>query len=184
LVAAEGLLWPSREIIKCSAAGVKRLNVYFVRFCESAIRNPQSAIRSHPVADQAKETHARWRYRIYRHGGPDEFSKGRRFGSDVSLIRGNHAASWPDGWCWAWDLDARRKIWGTEDDSEMRNETIIFFDQLGFGWVLDQAVLKQMNWKNVTDNFLSTNSLMKMIENILSENTKSWEVKAGWLKFR
>jgi hypothetical protein len=70
-------------------------------------------------------------------------------------------------------LDARRKICGTEDDSEMGNETIIFFDQLGFGWVLDQAVLKQMNWKTVTENFISTNSLMKMIENILSENTKS-----------
>jgi len=55
----------------------------------------------------------------------------------------------------------------------MGNETIIFFDQLGFGWVLDQAVLKQMNWKSVTDDFISTNSLIKMIENILSENTKS-----------
>ena len=55
----------------------------------------------------------------------------------------------------------------------MGKETIIFFDQLGFGWVLDPAALKQMNWKNVNENFISTNSLMKMIENILSENTKS-----------
>ena len=55
----------------------------------------------------------------------------------------------------------------------MGNETIIFFDQLGFGWVLDKAVLKQMNWKAVTEGFISTNSLMKMIETILSENTKS-----------
>ena len=55
----------------------------------------------------------------------------------------------------------------------MGKETIIFFDQLGFGWVLDPEVLKHMNWKNVNDNFISTHSLMKMIETILSENTKS-----------
>ena len=54
----------------------------------------------------------------------------------------------------------------------MGKETIIFFDQLGFGWVLDQAVLKQMNWKNVNENFISANSLMRIIENILSENIK------------
>ena len=91
---------------------------------------------------------------------------------EVSLIRGYHAAGRAGGWCRAWDLDVRRKICGTEDDSEMGKETIIFFDQLGFGWVLDQAVLKQMNWKNVNENFISANSLMRIIENILSENIK------------
>ncbi len=55
----------------------------------------------------------------------------------------------------------------------MGKEAIIFFDRLGFGWVLDPAVLKQINWSDINENFISTNSLMRIIENILSENTKS-----------
>ena len=49
-------------------------------------------------------------------------------------------------------------------------ETIIFFDKLGFGWVLDPLMLKEMNLKTVNDEVITPSSLIKIIENILAKN--------------
>ncbi len=52
----------------------------------------------------------------------------------------------------------------------MGKETIIYFENLGFGWVFDHTNLAQMNLGNISDEFVINNSLMKIIENILSDN--------------
>ena len=52
----------------------------------------------------------------------------------------------------------------------MGKETIIFFENLGFGWVFDHADLTQMDLDCLSDETLINNSLMKIIENILSDN--------------
>lgn len=52
----------------------------------------------------------------------------------------------------------------------MGKETIIFFEQLGFGWVLDQMMLKEIKLTNLNDNCITDTSLIKIIENILAEN--------------
>ena len=58
----------------------------------------------------------------------------------------------------------------TEDNREMGKETIIFFENLGFGWVFDHANLTQMDLESFSDEIVLNNSLMKIIENILSDN--------------
>jgi hypothetical protein len=58
----------------------------------------------------------------------------------------------------------------TEDDREMGKETIIFFENLGFGWVLDDVDLEQMSLGTFHDEIVVNNSLMKIIENLLSDN--------------
>ena len=60
----------------------------------------------------------------------------------------------------------------TEDDREMGKETIIFFENLGFGWVLDDVDLEQMNLGTFHDEIVVNNSLMKIIENLLSDNQR------------
>ena len=60
----------------------------------------------------------------------------------------------------------------TEDDREMGKETIIFFENLGFGWVLDDVDLDQMSFVNFHDEIIVNNSLMKIIENLLSDNQR------------
>ena len=52
----------------------------------------------------------------------------------------------------------------------MSKETIIFFEQLGFGWVLDHMMLKAIKLTNIDDNCITDTSLIKIIENILTEN--------------
>ena len=52
----------------------------------------------------------------------------------------------------------------------MGKETIIFFENLGFGWVFDHTNLAHMNLGNFSDEIVINNSLMKIIENILSDN--------------
>lgn len=52
----------------------------------------------------------------------------------------------------------------------MGKETIIFFENLGFGWVFDHANLNQMDLESLSDETVINNSLMKIIENILSDN--------------
>jgi hypothetical protein len=52
----------------------------------------------------------------------------------------------------------------------MGKETIIFFENLGFGWVFDHTNLAQMSLDNLSDEIVINNSLMKIIENILSDN--------------
>ena len=58
----------------------------------------------------------------------------------------------------------------TEDNRVMGKETIIFFENLGFGWVFDHANLNQMDLECFSDGTIINTSLMKIIENILSDN--------------
>ena len=60
----------------------------------------------------------------------------------------------------------------TEDDREMGKETIIFFENLGFGWVLDDVDLEHMSLGAFHDEIVVNNSLMKIIENLLSDNQR------------
>ena len=45
----------------------------------------------------------------------------------------------------------------------MDKETIIFFEQLGFGWVLDQMMLKEIKLINFNDNCI-TDSALKLLK--------------------
>ena len=49
----------------------------------------------------------------------------------------------------------------------MEKETIIFFDKLGFGWVLDNMTAKEMDFCQPKDGNAVNNSLIKIIENLL-----------------
>jgi hypothetical protein len=49
----------------------------------------------------------------------------------------------------------------------MSKETIIFFDKLGFGWVLDDITAKEMKLKHLTEENTVDKSLIKIIENLL-----------------
>ena len=49
-------------------------------------------------------------------------------------------------------------------------ETIIFFEQLGFGWVLDKMMLKEIKLNSIRDELITDTSLIKIIENMLIEN--------------
>ncbi len=49
-------------------------------------------------------------------------------------------------------------------------ETIIFFEQLGFGWVLDNMMLKEIKLNRIRDELITDTSLIKIIENMLTEN--------------
>ena len=60
----------------------------------------------------------------------------------------------------------------TEGNRVMGKETIIFFENLGFGWVFDHTNLAQMNLGDLSDEIVVNNSLMKIIENILSDNQR------------
>ncbi len=60
----------------------------------------------------------------------------------------------------------------TESNRVMGKETIIFFENLGFGWVFDHTNLAQMNLGDASDEIVINNSLMKIIENILSGNPR------------
>ncbi|MFO7706780.1 MAG: hypothetical protein R6V84_01315 [Desulfobacterales bacterium] len=51
----------------------------------------------------------------------------------------------------------------------MGKEAIIFFDKLGFGWVVDKSIVKSIKWGALEDDGLPGRSLIKIIENILSE---------------
>ena len=48
----------------------------------------------------------------------------------------------------------------------MERETIIFFDKLGFGWVLDKVMVKEMNLNHFKEDCTANNSLMKILENL------------------
>ena len=52
----------------------------------------------------------------------------------------------------------------------MDKETIIFFEQLGFGWVLDNMMLKEIKLNRIRDELITDTSLIKIIENMLTEN--------------
>ncbi|UCF92642.1 MAG: hypothetical protein JSW39_00355 [Desulfobacterales bacterium] len=52
----------------------------------------------------------------------------------------------------------------------MEKEAIIYFDNLGFGWVLDPLMLKELKLSSIRDDIITDRSLIKIIENILSDN--------------
>jgi len=49
----------------------------------------------------------------------------------------------------------------------MGKETIIFFDKLGFGWVLDNITAKEMKLNRLKEEDTVHKSLIKIIENLL-----------------
>ncbi len=53
-----------------------------------------------------------------------------------------------------------------EANWEMERETIIFFDKLGFGWVLDNMMVKEMKLNHFTDDCTVNGSLIKILENL------------------
>jgi hypothetical protein len=55
----------------------------------------------------------------------------------------------------------------TEADWKMNKEAIIFFDKLGFGWVLDDLMVKEMKLCHFRESSTVNRSLIKMIENLL-----------------
>jgi len=55
----------------------------------------------------------------------------------------------------------------SEANWEMEKETIIFFDKLGFGWVLDNVMVKDMKLNHFKDDCTYNKSLIKMLENLL-----------------
>ena len=55
----------------------------------------------------------------------------------------------------------------TEVNREMDKETIIFFDKLGFGWVLDKMTVKEMKLGHLKEGDTVNKSLIKIIENLL-----------------
>jgi hypothetical protein len=48
----------------------------------------------------------------------------------------------------------------------MEKETIIFFDKLGFGWVLDHVMVKEMQLDHFRDDCTYNKSLIKILENL------------------
>ncbi len=55
----------------------------------------------------------------------------------------------------------------TETNWEMDKETIIFFDKLGFGWVLDNEMVEEMKLCQLKEGSTVNKSLIKIIENLL-----------------
>ena len=60
----------------------------------------------------------------------------------------------------------RRFILLTEVKWDMERETIIFFDNLGFGWVLDNMMIKEMKLNQLQDDCTVNKSLIKILENL------------------
>ena len=54
----------------------------------------------------------------------------------------------------------------SEDIWDMERETIIFFDNLGFGWVVEKAMVKEMKLNQFKDDCTVNNSLIKILENL------------------
>lgn len=54
----------------------------------------------------------------------------------------------------------------TEAKWDVERETIIFFDNLGFGWVLDNMMVKEMKLDQFKANCTVNNSLIKILENL------------------
>jgi len=58
----------------------------------------------------------------------------------------------------------------TEVNREMDKETIIFFDKLGFGWVLDNMMAKEMKMCHLKEGNTVNKSLINIIENLLENS--------------
>jgi len=55
----------------------------------------------------------------------------------------------------------------TEANRAISKETIIFFDKLGFGWVLDNFTAKELKLSYLNEESTVNKSLIKIIENLL-----------------
>jgi hypothetical protein len=55
----------------------------------------------------------------------------------------------------------------TEVHRELDRETIIFFDKLGFGWVLDNLLAEELRLCHLKGENTFNRSLMNIIENLL-----------------
>ena len=55
----------------------------------------------------------------------------------------------------------------TEAHWKTDQEAIIFFDKLGFGWVLDKVMVEEMKLSHLKDERIVNKSLIKIIENLL-----------------
>ena len=55
----------------------------------------------------------------------------------------------------------------TEANRAISKETIIFFDKLGFGWVLDNMTAKELKLSYLNEENTVNKSLIKIIENLL-----------------
>ena len=56
----------------------------------------------------------------------------------------------------------------SEANWEMEKETIIYFDKLGFGWVLDRVMVQGMKLSPFRDEgAYNSKSLIKILENLL-----------------
>jgi len=60
----------------------------------------------------------------------------------------------------------RKLILLTEINWDPERETIIFFDNLGFGWVLDNMMAKEMKLNLIGDDCIVNKSLFKILENL------------------
>jgi hypothetical protein len=49
----------------------------------------------------------------------------------------------------------------------MDRETIIFFDKLGFGWVLDNMMAKELRLGHLKEGNAANRTLINIIENLL-----------------
>jgi len=54
----------------------------------------------------------------------------------------------------------------TEVKWDMERETIIFFDNLGFGWVLDNMMINEMKLNQFKDDCTANKSLINILENL------------------
>ena len=61
----------------------------------------------------------------------------------------------------------RRKRLLTETHWKMDQEAIIFFDKLGFGWVLDNMMVEEMKLSHLQEESIVNKSLIRIIENLL-----------------
>jgi hypothetical protein len=61
----------------------------------------------------------------------------------------------------------------TEDARERDGETIVYFDKLGFGWVLSHIDVDQFKQSLYAEGKISNQSLIRMIESLLYENTNA-----------
>ena len=65
-----------------------------------------------------------------------------------------------------WKCFERKRTLLTEVNWDMGRETIIFFDNLGFGWVLDSMMVKEMKLNQFKDDCTVNKSLIKILENL------------------
>ena len=54
----------------------------------------------------------------------------------------------------------------TEINWDMPKETIIFFDNLGFGWVIDNMMVKEMKLSQIQDDCTVNKSLINILQNL------------------